>query len=109
MNDELKAAKAKLDARKRIKAMEKELKLEKAYAKYGIEPSHVVIARRKAEFEKEYAAVPLETKQKFLDHMAQGLNVGQARELVGVSLDVAAQIVLRNYDTIELFPRKAKV
>lgn len=109
MNEDFKAAKKKLEARKRIKDMQKSLKVEKAYSSLGIESPGAYKERRKRELDAEYASTPLETKQKFLDLMAEGRNLGQARTEANISIEVASQIILRNAESIDLFPRKAKV
>jgi hypothetical protein len=109
MNDEFKAAKQKLEAKKRIKELKEKAKREEAYLKMGIEPFEAVWARKQKEQEAEYAAVPLETKQKFLDYMAEGKTVGEARDLTGISLDVACKIIIKNKESYEIFPRKAKI
>lgn len=109
MNDELKSAKNKIEAKKRIKTLKDQARLEKLYLDMGMESPAMWSERKAKALEDEYVATPLATKQEFLDLMAKGNNLGKARELLGISMEVACQIILRNVDTIEIFPTKAKV
>jgi hypothetical protein len=53
----------------------------------------------------EYAAIPLETKQRFLDLFNSGkMNLGEAARAAGISTFMAAQVILKN--AVELFPTK---
>lgn len=43
--------------------------------------------------------VPQETKQKMLDLFRQGKTIGEAREICGLDLHVAAEIIRENIET----------
>ena len=62
----------------------------------GIGPKETFSERYKREQDEAYDAVSLEAKQKFLDLMWLGKNVGEASKEAGISTDVGAQIILRN-------------
>jgi hypothetical protein len=104
-------AKMKFKMANRQKALEekKSAKLDKIYKKLGMETRAETTARLEWEREEAYKAVSLEKKQKFLDLMAQGKNVGEASDEVGIDSMIGAQIIIRNADTISLWPTKAKV
>jgi hypothetical protein len=70
----------------------------------SFETSAEYVQRRQDELDYDYENTPIEKKQLFLDLMHQGLNLGQAREKAGISLDVASQVILRN--STEHFPTK---
>lgn len=44
---------------------------------------------------REYDATPLATRQTYLDALKAGKNIGQAREVAGISLEVAIEITNR--------------
>lgn len=97
MNEDFKAAKKKLEARKRIKELQKDVRLEKAYLHFGLESPKLSEERRKREFEAQYSAVPLEKKQAFMDLWRNGgIGLGDAAEKVGITTEVASQVLLRN-------------
>ncbi len=51
--------------------------------------------------ERDYEATPIETRQAYLDALKEGKNIGDAREIAGITLDVAMEITNRAIDTIE--------
>lgn len=107
--DDLAKMKYKFANRKKIAEDKKKAKLDKLYTKLGMETSEETRQRLDWEREEAYKAVSLEKKQQFLDLMHQGKNVGEASEIVGIDSMIGAQIIIRNYETIELWPTKAKV
>jgi hypothetical protein len=104
--DDLAKMKFKMANRQKALKEKKDAKLDKLYKKLGMETHAETIARLDWEREEKYNAVPLEKKQKFLDLMWEGKNVGQASEEAGIDLDIGAQVLLRN--AVSVFPTKAK-
>jgi len=60
---------------------------------------------REDELDYDYKNTPLEKKQKFLDLMQAGRNLGQAAAEAGITTEIAAQVIVRN--TIDIWPTKA--
>lgn len=89
-----------LQARERKKKLQRDI----LFDKLGIETPEQFKERAEREREAEYAAIPLETKQKFLDLMNSGMKLGEARQAVGIDIMMAAMIIMKN--TVELFPTK---
>lgn len=90
-----------------IKARErkKQSKIDKLFTEYGMETTQEIRDRLQREQDEAYEAISLETKQKFLDLMWAGKNVGEASREVGIDSTIGAQIILRNAPKI--FPTKA--
>lgn len=84
----------------------KKLKIDRLHAKIKIELPDLREERRKMEQDKWYHSVPLSKKQEFLDHMLAGKNLGEAAKLVGIEVDIASEVILRNM--VEIFPRKVE-
>jgi hypothetical protein len=107
MSEDLKAAKAKIAARKRIKEKEAQLKKDKLYAKLGIETNEAWHERYHREKDAAYNAVPLEKKQAFLDLFNKGgKNLGECCREIGIEADIAAEIIMRNKEEYQLWPTK---
>lgn len=83
----------------------KKLKRDILFAKLGIETPEQIEERFKKDMDDAYKAVPLETKQKFLDLFNKGVPLGKAADEVGIDHLIAAQVILRN--AVELIPTKA--
>ena len=52
------------------------------------------------------AAVPIETRQRFLDALWAGNNVGQATVIAGMTFDQAMGVVAMNIDKINILRRE---
>ena len=104
--DDLAKMKFKLANRKKIAEDKRKAKLDKLYTKLGMETHAETTARLEWEREEAYNAVSLEKKQQFLDLMNQGKNVGEASAIVGIDSMVGAQVIIRNAQTVSLFPTK---
>jgi len=106
--DDLAKMKYKFANRKKIAEEKKQAKLDSLFKKLGMETSKETRDRLDWEREEAYKAVSLEKKQQFLDLMHQGKNVGEASAIVGIDSMIGAQVIIRNSDTIDLFPKKVK-
>lgn len=104
--DDLAKMKFKFANRKKSLEDKKAAKLDNLYKKLGMETNAETKARLEWEREEKYKAVPLEKKQKFLDLMHSGKNVGQASAEAGIDSDIGAQVILRN--AVSIFPTKVK-
>jgi hypothetical protein len=59
--------------------------------------------------ERRYAAVPMEKKQAFLDLWRKGeLNLGEAAKEVGITSEVAGDVILNSIDQVSLLGKKVK-
>ena len=58
--------------------------------------SEKVASSHKERLAAEVAALPLETKQRVLDLLHEGKNIGETREAVGLSLDAVCEIINEN-------------
>lgn len=88
----------------------KQQKHDKLLKFFGIQTSEEWIRERKFKEDTEYNSIPLNIKQKFLDHMHNDrMNVGEASKACGISSDMGAQIIIRNgkHSTLEMWPTKA--
>ena len=56
----------------------------------------------------EADAVPQEVKQKYLDLLWAGKNIGDARAEVGISLNAATQITMDNISSFDFLNRTAR-
>ena len=97
----------RLKNRDKDKKAKQEVKMDKIYKHFGMETTQETRDRLQYEQDQAYEAVSLETKQKFLDLMWEGKNVGEAAEAVGIDSSIGAQIILRN--AVSVVPTKAKV
>lgn len=97
----------RLKNRKKDKEARKQAKLDKLYKKIGMKTDAERRAEQQYLLDKEYEAIPLEKKQRFLDLMHQGKTVGEAAQEVGIDSLMGAQVILRN--AVEIMPTKAKV
>lgn len=90
-----------------IKAREKKKKSKynQLLSDLGLETEEETRERIKRELDEAYDAVPLETKQKFLDLMWSGKTVGEATRELNIDLMVGSQIIIRNANI--MFPTKA--
>ncbi len=104
--DDLAKMKYKLANRKKIAEDKKQAKIDKLFKQLGMETRAETEARLQWERDEAYNAVSLEKKQKFLDLMWEGKNVGQASAEVGIDSMVGAQIIIRNGNST--FPTKVK-
>jgi DNA-directed RNA polymerase specialized sigma24 family protein len=56
---------------------------------------------RRRELEKKYNAVPYAKKKEFLDLMHAGEKLGEAGNKIGVDLDTAGEILMRNIQKVQ--------
>ena len=94
----------KIKNRERDRKVVKEKKLDVLYKKLGMKTHTEHMQQIQDEKEFDYANTSLEKKQKFLDLMNAGKNLGEAREIVGITFDVACMIIMKN--AVEMFPTK---
>ena len=83
----------------------KRLKRDILFDKLGIETPEQFRERKDREMDEAYEAVPLDTKQRFLDLFNKGKTLGEAAQEAGIDMMVASQVILRN--AVELIPTKA--
>jgi hypothetical protein len=57
--------------------------------------------------EKEVKKVPIETKQKVLDLLRAGKNIGTIRAELNLSLDVTCEIITQNIEEIPILRKEA--
>jgi CRISPR/Cas system CMR subunit Cmr6 (Cas7 group RAMP superfamily) len=95
----------RLQNREKDREAKKQARLDKLYKKLGMKTSEESRAERQYMEDTAYAAISLETKQKFLDLMWSGKNVGEASKEVGIDSMMGAQIILRN--AVGIMPTKA--
>jgi hypothetical protein len=97
---------ARVQNRERDRKLRQDRYFDKLAKILGMKTLGEMRQEREDALEYEYSQVPLETKQSFLDLMNnEGKNVGEAMEILGISLDVAGQVILRN--AMHAFPTKA--
>lgn len=54
------------------------------------------------------AKVPIETKQKLLDLLREGKTVGEARDAVGLDLQIVGEIIMQNIESCHWLSNTAK-
>lgn len=96
----------RLKNRDRDRKAKESAKLDKIYKKLGMKTDAEAKAEAQYKLDAEYESISLEKKQKFLDLMWEGKNVGDASKEVGISSMMGAQIILRN--AVQSMPRKAE-
>jgi len=84
----------------------KKMKIDRLHVKIQREVPDLREERIKMEQDKWYGSVPLSKKQEFLDLMLSGKSLGDAAKEVGIDVEIASQVILRNMD--QIFPRKVK-
>ena len=88
--DDLKKLKIRLANRDRDKKQAQTKRIDSYFRRLGMETSEEREQLRKDELDYDYKQLSRETKQKFLDLMHEGKKVGEAREICGISLDMAS-------------------
>lgn len=58
-------------------------------------------------YRKQAMALPQAKRQKFLDLLREGKNLGEARKIVGIDLMVACEIILMNTTVYEFLNKTA--
>lgn len=95
----------RLKNREKDRAAKKQAKTDKLLKKLGYKTDDEIKAEIEYKLDRDYEAIPLETKQRFLDLMWEGKNVGEASAEVGIDSMMGAQIILRN--AVSTMPTKA--
>lgn len=96
----------RLKNREKDREDKKQAKLDNLFKKLGMKTASESKAEREYLENAAYEAIPLEKKQKFLDLMWAGKNVGEASKEVGIDSMMGAQIILRN--AVSIMPTKAE-
>jgi hypothetical protein len=58
--------------------------------------------------DREYSNLSLETKQRFMDLLKEGKSVGTAKDELGLSLDLACEIINRQIQKLQYMDWKVK-
>lgn len=66
------------------------------------------MAKEKEKIKEQCKALPYETKQKFLDLFRGGKSIGEAKDELNLSLDVACEIINENLECINILRSEAK-
>ena len=66
------------------------------------------IQQDKQKLQLEYDELPYEKKQEFLDLFWDGNSIGEAKDKVGLSLDLACKIINENLESVSVLRREAK-